>query len=214
MIKFWAKTLSGKQEKLPAVLYKLVFRQYGSDVVWHKYIKQILDDCGMSFIWNAQTVENINWLHANVKQTLIDQFRQFWISDIQNSSKSLNYRIFKNDLKIEHYFKLLDDKNVYTLCRFRTLNHKLPIEAGRWQNIERDDRKCHLCNNSELGDEYHYIFTCSFFNNDRKKFINNYFRNRPNILKFHDLMNSTNLTVLNNLCKFIRIINKQFSLPG
>ena len=68
-------------------------------MMWYKHIKQILDDCGMSHIWNAQNVDNVSWLYANVKQTLTDQFRQHWISDIQNSPKSLNHGIFKNEFK-------------------------------------------------------------------------------------------------------------------
>jgi hypothetical protein len=34
---------------------------------------------------------------------------------------------------MEVYFDILDNKNVVELCRFRTANHKLPIEIGRWK---------------------------------------------------------------------------------
>jgi hypothetical protein len=45
--------------------------------------------------------------------------------------KALNYRIFKENFEIENYFRVLEDKDIYTLCKFRTTNHKLPIETGR-----------------------------------------------------------------------------------
>ena len=32
-----------------------------------------------------------------------------------------------------------------TYCRFRTGNHRLPIETGRWHRIERQNRHCNLC---------------------------------------------------------------------
>jgi hypothetical protein len=35
-----------------------------------------------------------------------------------------------------------DEKDFLTLCKFRTTNHKLPIEHGRWNNIPRENRKC------------------------------------------------------------------------
>jgi hypothetical protein len=35
----------------------------------------------------------------------------------------------------------------------------MPIETGRWQNISRGDRICHVCR-EEVGDEYHYLFLC------------------------------------------------------
>ena len=51
---------------------------------------------------------------------------------------------------------------------FRCLNHRLPIERGRFWGIERDDRICDICNKNQLGDEYHYLFNCTFFNNEKK----------------------------------------------
>jgi hypothetical protein len=41
---------------------------------------------------------------------------------------------------MEVYFDILDNKNVVELCRFRTANHKLPIEIGRWNNTNRNNR--------------------------------------------------------------------------
>jgi superfamily II helicase len=52
---------------------------------------------------------------------------------------------------MEVYFDILDNKNVVELCRFRTANHKLPIEIGRWNNTNRNNRICTHCNKNELG---------------------------------------------------------------
>jgi hypothetical protein len=41
---------------------------------------------------------------------------------------------FKTDFKFEEYFNILDEQNSLLLCKFRTTNHKLPIEKGRWSN--------------------------------------------------------------------------------
>jgi hypothetical protein len=40
---------------------------------------------------------------------------------------------------------------LFGFCKFRTLNHKLPIECRRWQNIARNMRFCNLCNQNEIG---------------------------------------------------------------
>jgi hypothetical protein len=64
--------------------------------------------------------------------TLLDQFLQDWNSSVHNSPKAFNYRIFKTDFKFEEYFNILDKQNSLLLCKFRTTNHKLPIEKGRW----------------------------------------------------------------------------------
>jgi hypothetical protein len=58
---------------------------------------------------------------------LQDQFEQYWHSLLDDASKAINYRLFKDYFGMEVYFDILDNKNVVELCRFRTANHKLPI---------------------------------------------------------------------------------------
>ena len=55
-------------------------------------------------------------------------------------------------------------KSAISLAKFRTMNHKLPIEKGRWDNIERNQRTFNLCNREALGDEYHFLLECDYFN--------------------------------------------------
>jgi hypothetical protein len=62
-------------------------------------------------------------------------------------------------VSFENYLEILKDKDLFLLCRFRASNHRLPIEIGRWQNINRENRECNLCQGRELGDEFHYLFT-------------------------------------------------------
>ena len=44
--------------------------------------------------------------------------------------------------------------------KFRTCNHRLKIETGRYVNVPRVERFCDLCSSSELGDEFHLFFKC------------------------------------------------------
>ena len=56
------------------------------------------------------------------------------------------------------------------LAKFRTSNHRLPIEKGRHLGLEETDRTCALCGSDSIGDECHYIFYCPFFNAARKMY--------------------------------------------
>jgi hypothetical protein len=87
---------------------------------------------------------------------LIDQFKQTWSTSVENSPKALNYRLCKNGVGI--------------FC-FRTSSHRLPIEIGRWQNINRENRVCNLYQGRELGDEFHYLFDCTECIHDRARMI-------------------------------------------
>jgi hypothetical protein len=53
---------------------------------------------------------------------IIDQLKQIWNSSIETSSKGGNYKLFKGELKFENYLDILEDKDKFTLCRFRTTN--------------------------------------------------------------------------------------------
>ena len=81
---------------------------------------------------------NDAWLKEIVKISLQDQFKQIWLEHVQNNSKTLNYRLFKDKLEFENYFDILENRDLFTFCHFRTVNHKLPIEYGRWNNIQRE----------------------------------------------------------------------------
>ena len=77
-----------------------------------------------------------------IKLRLQDHFKQTWWPE-STSPKTINYRLFKDSLKFEDYFDILSNKDILTMVKFRTINHKLPIENGRLNNIPRE--LCPLC---------------------------------------------------------------------
>ena len=97
-------------------------------------------------------------------------------------------------------------KQYLPLIKFRTSNHSLPIETGRWENVPFDDRKCQLCHKNELGDEFHYLFCCTYFETERKRHLKPYFYKRPNIIKLKELLASDNLATLKKLSEFVQIV--------
>ena len=167
----------------------------------------------MSNIWLHQMFASDKWLKLKVKQTLSDQFTQEWRSKLQNSPKALNYRLYKEKLEFEPYLNILIDKDAITFCKFRTCNHYLPIEKGRWQNIPREHRTCPLCRKQDLGDEFHYMLNCSFFTDARKSLLPKKFARRPNILQFNNLMSCKKQSSLKKICTFFvkLIMNFLFS---
>ena len=90
------------------------------------------------------------------------------------------------------------------------VNLELPIETGRWFNIERDDRICHLCN-SDVGDEFHYIFSLSA---KRNEYIPNYYTNRASAFSFFHLYSTKKKSLLCKLCKYLQIVIERVRLPG
>lgn len=107
-----------------------------------------------------------------------------------------NYKIFKKSFGQEIYLiKLPNDLRVL-FTKFRTCNHKLPIETGRWSNIERFHRICLLCNKNTLGDEYHFVMECRAFSIFRNKLIEEKYSSNVDTYKFGKLMNTIEIDSL------------------
>ena len=92
------------------------------------------------------------------------------------------------------------------------VNHKLPIEYGRFWSSERDDRVCELCLSDRLGDEFHYLFACSYFVDQQKAYIPKDLLKRPNVVSFEKLMNTIDLQTLFKLGKFCKEILATFKV--
>ena len=56
-------------------------------------------------------------------------------------------------------------------------------------NIELAERKCQLCQTSQIDDEIHYLPDCHFFLTERRNLISQYYYKRPNIIKYKELLN-------------------------
>ena len=79
-----------------------------------------------------------------------------------------NFKVFFETLTISN------DPALYQrvrMTRFRRRNHKLPIEAGCRHGVLRENRIC-IAMWMEVGDEFHYLFKCSNFNDKRKRSLN------------------------------------------
>ena len=103
---------------------------------------------------------------------------------------------------------------MYAMCKFNCANHRMPIVSGRHNGIPVDDRKCNLCDLNDhfnkIGDEFHYLFNCPFFREDRIRYLKRYFYTAPNMYKMTQLFNYVSKKDMLNLAKFICIILNKF----
>ena len=212
MISYWAKILMGNHNKLCYYVYKLMLNMAVENreiSQWMNHLHNILNECGLAYIWTNQFFPSEQWIKLTVKTILQDQYKQTWHSNVFDCPKTINYRIFKTDHAFENYFNVLEERDMLVFCKFRMINHKLPIESGRWKNIPRENRICTLCNVNAIGDEYHYIMECQYFVEERREYIDRRFLKNSNTLKFNELMNLRQKSKLKKLCSFIKIINKK-----
>ena len=211
MVSFWAKLRDGHNE-IASTIYDIVYRlreQGKLKSKWIDHVQHLINSNGFGHVWNSPDEINMKWFIAAFKQKIRDQYLQTWSSLVDQASSGKNYRLFKGTFQMNRYFSFLPTKYCRILTAYRTRNHRLPIETGRWSSIPASDRICQLCN-ADIGDEYHYIMQCPFFLEQRRRLIKPYFTTNINTLKFHELMNHNSKRVIKNLSLFIEIIIRFF----
>ena len=209
MISFWCKLVSDDENKLSSRFYNLLCHYSDNRTLsskWLDTIKHILDHTGFSnmFVMPRNNSGNLSNFHMVIKQRLENQYEQQWRNEINESSKCTLYRIFETEFKFENYLCFLPLYERKTFCKFRTCNHKLPIEVGRYTNTPRINRICIFCNNNTLCDEFHFALECSILSEVRNQFLPKYCHQRPNVLKFKNIMSSQNPNVIKKLVKYLK----------
>ena len=105
LVLFWNSMLFNNQ-KLSSIMYKLMLRFHVTNPTkfkWISYTKSIMNDCGLSFMWNDQVSIDKFLLKTTIRQKLSDQFIQHWFSQINNTSRGEFYSLFKNEFQLESY---------------------------------------------------------------------------------------------------------------
>ena len=126
-----------------------------------------------------------------------------------------NYNVYKTVLELELYLVCLSFYDRKRLAKFRCRSNFLPVNKPKYKDyglhsIEnggegaREGRHdpstdCELCHRQETGDEIHYLFICPFFEFERERFIEQKYREGPNILSMTELFSSEDPTVLQKL---------------
>ena len=73
-------------------------------------------------------ISNPNVLKSSILQTLKDLNIQSWNSKLLESNKGRNFTIYKHEISFEYYIKAVNRSTYLPILRFRTGNHKFPVE--------------------------------------------------------------------------------------
>ena len=218
MVGYWLRIVKGKQHKYSNIFYNLLGHMHNDNEspftsLWLKCIKDIFQNAGLGNIWLAQgNGHSSQWILNVLKTRLSDMFQQEWNSSTWSNRICTNYRMFKNVLHIEKYFLVLSQKDIVTLSKFRCRSHTLPVNNSRYHASLYNEMICPLCLSSNLGDEFHYLFECPFFQKERHLYIPENISNiRSSGLKISKLFNSANTCQLKKIAKFARTIMLQFT---
>ena len=212
MIGYWLNLKSSNKlsTKLLSILTNLKNSNNDASFRWLNHIEQLFNSTGLNYIFTSKELElSSECIKIKLKKTLQDQFIQSWYSDIEKSSRGEFYGTFKTEFKLEPYLLRLNYSARTWLCKLRTNNINIPIETGRWVNVNRENRFCKLCFDG-IGDEFHYLFICEDSNVKilRAKYIPTYFTRFPSHYKMKGLLSICHTELLTNISYFVKHLCK------
>ena len=113
-----------------------------------------------------------------LKVKLKQHYNKFWETSLMDDMKSKSkhgrklrtYRKFKCSFGRETYLDISMNTNWRIhLSRFRVSAHRLAIEMGRRLGTELDKRLCPKCETHMIEDEWHFLFICPLYRQEREK---------------------------------------------
>ena len=118
----------------------------GNHFKWMEHVEDIFNNLGLTDIWLIRNYF-IKLLLELVKA---------------KTSRGKRYVIFVLNSILKKSLILLPKVFWNTLLKFRSANHDMHIETGRWSNTSVEYRTCPL---------FLYLFTCILFVNSRQSYI-------------------------------------------
>ena len=207
MVRFWADLVTSPNSKYSCKLYNLLRTLDSASsfhTPWLESIKQMLNDAGLECVWDTQCFSSKTSLCRLVSNHLCDMYELEWRKQLEDSSKCLLYRHFKDDIRQESFLKSLPEVYSLALLKFRCSNHKLPTEQGRKNGTPRELRLCRACDMGEIGDEFHLIFECPAWQTERDRFIPMKFRKIKSTYNLCRLLGTKSKKIALSLAKFLK----------
>ena len=207
IIKYWFKVICSEENKYIKQIYNMMVNDLAAHPLkrnWASCVKDLLCQLGFRIVWETQGVGNIEQFLGTFKQRVRDVFAQEWHTRLENSTRARCYITFASFQHQTYLDKLNISKYRKQLSRLRLSSHRLEVEVGRWAKpikIPYENRKCKSCN--VLEDEFHFVLECPIYVEFRRRYISKYYWQRPNMLKFIQLICSEHCKTLKNLSVFI-----------
>ena len=112
---------------------------------WIRCINDIRVAVGRPDLFKTEPVNNPNSVKMDISRTLSDLYIQEWNEKANVSSKGKQYLLFKENINFKKYSINFSKFYYSKIIKYRTGNHRLPVETGQWDDIPLNERKCKIC---------------------------------------------------------------------
>ena len=148
---------------------KVFLAEYEKQGKWCTAVKLLFELCGCAHVYYTKSECDLQWC----KDKLTEIYWQEWKRAIKLKPKLRTYMKLKEEIGVEKYIQINRTKSQRSLlAQIRMGILPLHIETGRFSRKNVTERICTLCNKKKVEDELHFLFSCSYYKQERSDFFN------------------------------------------
>ena len=202
-LNFWHRVTSLPETSLAkkALLENITLRTN-----WIRTIEKLINTFNL-----ADKIGNHERFKNATKRAMEDSYKRFWTKSLTDPTlaRLLFYKKIKTEFKMESYCETLGFGNRRAIAKLKCSDHALEIEKGRHKGKPRHERICTLCQNGQIEDEEHFLFSCKIYNALRGKY------NFEHITDVQAFFNDLNYDTLGKyLIEAFTVRNEAISMTG
>lgn len=180
IVKYWCRLLHMHDSRYPKQCYQmLMLHDISGRKNWASQVRKLLCRHGFGFVWEMQSVGNVNMFISSFRDRLMDHFRQDWHDSLANYTEYLDYH--PEILRAEYVVNLEAYEHRRAICLLRC--NRLPLNGVVSYTSSTVDRECKLCDYHQVEDACHFLLICPRYATARKKFIPMYYYRFPSAFK-------------------------------
>lgn len=158
MLRYWNRLIKLDPNRLTKHIFKWDYDLRLNN--WSAEIHTILQSIDCCNIFDSVEEIDLNLARGKLQELQSEQ----WRKEIENKPKLRTYKIFKQEFGKENFLGLnLERSERSFLAKFRCGILPLRIESGRYKGEEVEQRLCQVCQNDEVEDEKHFLFSCEAY---------------------------------------------------
>ena len=180
-IKNWVRLTNDKQ--CNTLVSASLEHAANNNLMWPKRMEGTLAKIGLLNTF----ISKDSRAHIQAFQRMSDIFYQDSFSEIKKkTSKLRTYSTIKTQTGFENYLcQIQNIQDRVSLTKFRLSNHRLMIETGRHQRIDKDQRFCPFCP-TKIEDEAHFLLECKVFSTLRVELFNKALNEEGNFMQLEN----------------------------
>jgi hypothetical protein len=164
MLRYYNRLINLENTRLTKKLFNY---EYNNDDRCCRTIRDILQSIGLEHVFYSKSTCDL----TECEFKLMEKYNLEWSALAMSKPKLRTFVQFKQDLVTEYYVKLNLDRNHRSMLaqiRFGIL--PIHIETGQFTNTKAENRLYTIYNSGEVEDEFHFVFRCNFYSDERKQF--------------------------------------------